>query len=116
VFGFLKKKKPVVLGVDITSTTIKLLELGHSEKGLKVESYAVVPLPANAVVEKNIVDTDAVANAIQTAVLRSKTKLQVAASAVTGSAVTTKMIEMDADMDDDAIIFITPSMLADAMR
>jgi type IV pilus assembly protein PilM len=103
VLGFLKKKKPAVLGVDISSTTIKLVELSRSDKGLKVESYAVVPLPANAVVEKNIVDTDAVANAIQLAVTRSKTKLTSAAAAVTGSAVITKLIEMDAELDDDAM-------------
>lgn len=100
---FLRKKKPAVLGVDISSTTIKLLELSRGDGAFKVESYAVVPLPANAVVEKNIVDSDAVANAIQSALLRSKTKLTTAAVAVTGSSVITKMIEMDAQLDDDAM-------------
>ncbi len=103
MLGFLKKKKPPVLGVDISSTTIKLLELSRSVKGLKVESYAVFPLPANAVVERNIVDADAVANTIRAALLRAKSKLLTAASAVTGSAVITKIIQMDADMDDDAM-------------
>jgi len=103
VLGFLKKKKPAVLGVDISSTTIKLLELSRGSGAFKVESYAVLPLPANAVVEKNIVDSDAVANAIQAALLRSKSKLTSAAAAVTGSSVITKVIELDADLDDDAM-------------
>ncbi|HSG59845.1 MAG TPA: pilus assembly protein PilM [Pseudomonadales bacterium] len=103
MLGFLKKKKPAVLGIDISSTTIKLLELSRSDGAYKVESYAVVPLPANAVVEKNIVDSDAVANAIQSALLRSKTKLTTAAAAVTGSSVITKIIELDAELDDDAM-------------
>ena len=103
MLGFLKKKKPAVLGVDISSTTIKLLELSRGDGAYKVESYAVVPLPANAVVEKNIVDSDAVANAIQSALLRSKTKLTTAAAAVTGSSVITKVIELDAELDDDAM-------------
>lgn len=103
MLGFLKKKKPAVLGIDISSTTIKLLELSRSGGAYKVESYAVVPLPTNAVVEKNIVDSDAVANAIQSALLRSKTKLTTAAAAVTGSSVITKIIELDAELDDDAM-------------
>ncbi|MEY3018066.1 MAG: hypothetical protein RL336_1201 [Pseudomonadota bacterium] len=103
MLGFLKKKKPALLGVDISSTTIKLLELSRDDGAYKVESYAVVPLPANAVVEKNIVDSDAVSNAIQSALLRAKTKLTTAAVAVTGSSVISKVIEMDAQLDDGAM-------------
>jgi type IV pilus assembly protein PilM len=103
VLGFLKKKKPALLGVDISSTTIKLLELSREDGAYRVESYAVVPLPANAVVEKNIVDSEAVSNAIQTALLRARTKVTTAAVAVTGSSVISKIIEMDAQLDDGAM-------------
>ena len=51
-----KQKQPAVLGLDISSTAIKLLELGKSGERLRVESYAVEPLPANSVIEKNIAD------------------------------------------------------------
>lgn len=47
-----KQKQPVVLGLDISSTAIKLLELGRSGDRFRVESYAVEPLPANSVIEK----------------------------------------------------------------
>lgn len=47
-----KQKQPVVLGLDISSTAIKLLELGQSGDRMRVESYAVEPLPANSVIEK----------------------------------------------------------------
>lgn len=47
-----KQKQPVVLGLDISSTAIKLLELGQSGDRYRVESYAVEPLPANSVIEK----------------------------------------------------------------
>ena len=36
-----KPKKPPVVGLDISSTAIKLLELGKSGDRLRVESYAV---------------------------------------------------------------------------
>ena len=42
------------LGIDISSTTVKLLELRLEVDQYRVESYAVSPLPAEAVVEKNV--------------------------------------------------------------
>ena len=42
------------LGIDISSTTVKLLELRRDGDHYRVESYAVSPLPAEAVVEKNV--------------------------------------------------------------
>ena len=53
-----------MLGLDISSTSVKLLELSKSGGKYRVESYGVEPLPENAVVEKNIADVDGVADAI----------------------------------------------------
>ena len=60
------------MGVDISSTAVKLLQLSRSGGSYRVEHYAVEPLPANAVVEKNIADADAVGAAIRRAVDRAK--------------------------------------------
>ncbi|MDH5784165.1 MAG: pilus assembly protein PilM [Chromatiales bacterium] len=95
------KKRPGILGLDISTTAIKLLELSKSGDKYRVESYAVEPLPPNSVVEKNIADVDAVGEAIKRAVKRSNTKLRHAAAAVAGSAVITKVITMPADRSDD---------------
>ena len=43
-----------MLGLDISSTSVKLLELSKTGNSYRVESYGVEPLPANAVVEKNM--------------------------------------------------------------
>ncbi|MDO6746339.1 pilus assembly protein PilM [Gilvimarinus sp. 1_MG-2023] len=101
IFGFLDKKTKPVLGLDISSTSVKLLELSRSGDRYRVETYAVRPLPPNAVVEKNINDTDAVAEVIRALVKQSKTKLKQAAVSVAGSAVITKVIEMQAGLSDD---------------
>ena len=45
-----------MLGVDISSSAVKLLELSKSGDKYKVEAYTVEPLPPNSVVEKNIAD------------------------------------------------------------
>ena len=67
------KSRPL-LGLDITTSSVKLVELGRSGGQLRVESYAAEATPVNAVNEKNIVDADAVAEAIRRAVKRAGTK------------------------------------------
>ena len=99
MFGIGNKQKPV-LGIDISATAIKLLELGRQGGRYRVESYAVEPLPPNSVVDKNITDMDAVGEAIGRAVKKSGTKVKTAAAAVAGSSVITKIIEMPANLSD----------------
>ena len=94
-------KTPPLIGVDISSTAVKLLQLSQVGGRFRVEHYAVEPLPPNAVVEKNIVEVEAVGEALKRAVARSGAKTKFAAAAVSGSAVITKVIPMQADLSDD---------------
>jgi len=103
ILNFLEKKARPVIGLDISSTSVKLLELSRHGDRYRVETYAVKPLPPNAVVEKNINDQEAVAEVIRAMVKQSKTKLKYAAVAVAGSAVITKMIDLPAGLSDDAM-------------
>lgn len=102
MLGLLGKRKGApVLGLDVSSTTVKLLELSHTGGKYRVESYAVSSLPQDAVIEKNVNDVDGVANAIRTVVAQSRTKLKNVAAAVAGSSVITKMIDMPEGLSDD---------------
>lgn len=103
ILSFLEKKAKPVIGLDISSTSVKLLELIRVGDRYRVESYTVKALPPNAVVEKNIADPAAVAEIVRSMVKQSKTKLKHAAVAVAGSAVITKMIDMPMDLNDDAM-------------
>lgn len=98
-----EKAPPSLIGLDISSTSVKLLELGQVGHRYRLESYAVVPLPANAVEEKNLVDVDAVGAAISRAVKRAGTRCKNAAVAVAGSAVITKIISMSAALSEDEL-------------
>jgi len=100
VIGF-SRKKPPLLGIDISSTSVKLVELSQSGGKYRVESYAVEPLPANAVVEKNIQEPEAVGDAIKKAHKRSGSKTRTCAMAVPSSAVITKVITMPASIKED---------------
>ncbi len=102
MFGlFGNRKSTPVLGLDISSTTVKLLELSHTGERYRVESYAVSSLPVDAVIEKNVNDVEGVANAIRNVVTQSKTKLKAAAAAVAGSSVITKVIDMPSGLNED---------------
>ncbi len=98
-----QRKKPIILGLDISSTSVKLLELVADDDNYRVQSLAVEPLPDNAVVDKSIHDVEAVGNTIQKAVKRSGTKAKNAAVAVAGSAVITKIITMPAGLDENEL-------------
>jgi type IV pilus assembly protein PilM len=98
------RNKSQLLGLDISSTAVKLLELsqqsGRGNVRYRVESYAVEPLPTGAVVEKNIADVDAVGKALKNVVRKAGTRCKHAAVAVSGSAVITKVIAMPASLSD----------------
>src|SRR5690606_40165822 len=72
LFGFLKAKSRPVLGLDITSSSVKLIELSRSGNKYRAESYMVRPLPPNTVVEKNINDVEALADTIRKLVAQAK--------------------------------------------
>ncbi len=99
--GFLTQSKPRILGLDISTTAVKLLELSKTGDRYRVENYAVEPLPPNSVIEKNIADVEGVGEAIKRAVKRSGSRAKFAAAAVAGSAVITKIISMQASLSDD---------------
>lgn len=99
--GIFGRRQIQVVGLDISSTAVKLLELAKTGDRYRVESYAVEPLPPNSVVEKTITDEQAVGEAIRRAVSRSGTKTRHAAVAVAGSAVITKVISMPANLPQE---------------
>jgi len=103
VLGLFTKKANTLLGIDISSTSVKLLELSRSGNRYRVEAYAVEPLPPNAVVEKNIAELEGVGQALQRVVAKAKIGCKSAVVAVSGSAVITKMIEMDAGLSDEEL-------------
>lgn len=100
MFGLFGKKSSAVLGVDVSSSSVKLLELSKQGSRYKVESYAVEALPANAVVEKNITDVEAVGEVLKRVAGKSRTSLKQAAVAVSGSAVITKVIQMTSGLNE----------------
>ena len=103
MLGLFKKKANTLLGIDISSTSVKLIELSRSGGRYKVEAYAVEPLPPNAIVEKNIAELEVVGQVIARVVTKARTSVKHAAVAVAGSAVITKIIEMEAGLSEEEL-------------
>ena len=99
--GLFPKSHTPIIGVDISSTAIKLLQLSRNGDRFRVDHYAVEPLPPTAVVDKNIVEIEVVGEAIARALARSGSKAKFAAAAVSGTAVITKLIPMPANLTED---------------
>ena len=96
------KYRPL-LGLDITTSSVKLIELSMGGGQYRVESYAAEPTPHNAINEKAIVDAEAVGEAIRRAVKRSGAKSREAAIAISGDAAITKVIQMPKTLGENEL-------------
>lgn len=100
MFGFLKPKKTPLVGVDISSSSIKILELSRTQGRYVVENYGIEFLPTQSVVERNIKDVTIVGAAISKLIKRMGSKRSFAAVAVAGSSVLTRTIQLSADLNE----------------
>ncbi|MFG6177362.1 type IV pilus assembly protein PilM [Halomonas sp. THAF12] len=92
-----------LIGVDITSATVKLIELKRVGGGFQVESYAVRPLREGAVVERRIRDMGEVVDALKRAVDHARPTGRRVSVAVPASAAITKTLTLPATLSDDEI-------------
>jgi type IV pilus assembly protein PilM len=102
VWSFGKRYRPL-LGLDITTSSVKLIELAMSGGQYRVESYAAEATPHNAINEKAIVDAEAVGEAIRRAVKRSGARSREAAIAISGDAAITKVIQMPKSLGESEL-------------
>jgi type IV pilus assembly protein PilM len=98
--GLFAKKKQALIGIDISSSSVKVLELSKSGEHYRVERYAVEPLPQNAMVEHKITEVEPVAEAVERAIKRSGTRVKHVAVAVPAAHVITKTIKMAANLNE----------------
>jgi len=97
---FFGNKSQPLLGLDITTSSVKLIELSRSGKRYRVESYSAEPTPPSSVSEKAIVDAKAVGEAIRRAVKRAGAKATDVAVAISGDAAITKVIQMPSSLSE----------------
>lgn len=101
---FLSPKSPPLIGLDIGSSSVKIVELSEPSVGtLRLERYAIEPLPRGAVVDGNIDKIDIVSEAVKRAWRRTGTRIKNVAMALPASAVITKRIALPANLREQEL-------------
>lgn len=100
---FNPKARPL-LGLDISSSAVKLVELSANGKdGYRVERYAIEVLPKDAVSDGNIANLEGVVDCVRRAWKRLGTSTRNVAMALPASAVITKKIIVPAGLREDEL-------------
>jgi type IV pilus assembly protein PilM len=86
------------MGLDIGSSSIRLLQLSQHGNSYRIDHFAIESLPPGVIVEKSVQDIEAISEAIQSAVRNSGSNSKYCAVAVSGSAVFTKTISLPANL------------------
>jgi type IV pilus assembly protein PilM len=101
-FDIFKPKAPPLFGLDLSSSSVKMLEIVDAGKGAyRVERYAIEPLPREAVVDGNINNIEAVTEAVRRAHKRLATRTKHVAMAIPTGAVISKKIVLQAGLREE---------------
>lgn len=100
----LGRKHPPMIGLDISSSSVKLVELGQNADGeFVLERFATEPFEKGWITDGQIEKFDEVADAVRRVVTRSGTKTRDAALAMPQSAVITKKIMLPAGLREEEL-------------
>ena len=103
-FDLFTAKAPPLFGLDISSSSVKMLELVDGGKsGYRVERYAIEPLPRDCVVDGNINNLEAVTESVKRAMQRMGTRTKHVAMAVPSGAVISKKIIVPAALREEEL-------------
>lgn len=101
-----RPKSRQLAGLDISSSSVKLVELSGGDKdGYRIERYAVEPLPRDAVVDGNITNLEGASDAVRRALRRMGGGIKQVAVALPASAVITKKIILPAGLREQEMEF-----------
>lgn len=90
------RKKKGVIGIDIGSSSIKMVQLNETKKGYQLVNYGIAPIPSEVIVDGAIMDSSAVVEAIKGLVAEKKVKISDVALSVSGHSVIIKKITLPA--------------------
>lgn len=91
MFGLFNKKKDLV-GIDIGSSSVKLVQLWQAKDGYHLQNVGIVPLPPEAIVDNSLMDTATVVDAVRNLIDSLGIKSRDAACSISGNAVIIRKI------------------------
>lgn len=101
-FDFFNKNNPPIVGVDISTSAVKMVELSSNGKGTyRLEGYSITSIPKDAIVDGNVSSLEQVSDAVKLAWKLLGSREKRAALALPASAVITKKVMMPADLREE---------------
>jgi type IV pilus assembly protein PilM len=98
-FDFFNESTPPLIGVDISTSAVKMVELSAAGKGeYRLEGYSIAAIPKDAITDGNVVGLEQVSDAVKLAWKLLGSREKRAALALPSAAVITKKVLMAADM------------------
>src|SRR6266568_5539566 len=97
---FFTQKKDLV-GIDIGSSSIKLVQLKELKGGYQLQNVGIWPLPSEAIVDNTLMDSTAVVEGIRNLLKSLNVKVKEAASSVSGNSVIIRKISLPAMSTDE---------------
>ncbi|MFZ0450003.1 MAG: type IV pilus assembly protein PilM [Desulfatiglandaceae bacterium] len=85
-------KKNQLIGLDIGSRAVKLVEIDHGKRGKVLKNFGIIGLPRDAIVEGTIKEMEIVSSAIKTLCRNLKVKNKDVATSISGYSVIVKKI------------------------
>ena len=99
-----KPKAPPLIGADLSSSAIKMVEIAETGKGLyRLERYAIEPMPKDSIVDGNINNLDAVSDTLKRCHKRLGTNIKNLALALPNAAVISKKILVPAGQTEEEL-------------
>src|SRR5690606_15500923 len=86
--------KHSLVGLDIGSSSVKVCQLKESKRGFALQSFGMIPLPPEAIVDGSIMNATAVVDAIRELVQSQRIKAKEAAVSVSGHSVILRKINL----------------------
>jgi len=103
-FSFLSNKTPPLVGVDISTSAVKMVQLaGDKRTGFTLEAYATSPLDKDSVVDGHIKDLEKVSETVERTWKLISTKVKRTALALPTANVISKKVLMPANLNEDEL-------------
>lgn len=97
---FFKKNISLIVGIDIGSHSVKAVLLSQDDDGYVLEAIATEFMPRGAIIDREIQDIDAVGQVVTKIRKNIAPAVNLAAAAVSGQTVITKVIYMDVNLSE----------------
>jgi len=94
-------KSKLAVGLDIGSSSVKLVQLREKKGGYALQAYGTAPLPPEAIVDGALMNSSAIVSAIQELVAQQKVKAKDVAIGVRGHSVIIKKISLPRMTQED---------------